>query len=101
VTVDRTDHVLDGAGITSRAAFFDAIAVALSFPTYFGRNLDALNDLLCDLSWLGPGRHVLVWTDSATLRAADPAAFRGIREVLRDAQRETRHNDRPFEAELR
>lgn len=101
MTVDRTTYVLDGAGITSKAAFFDAIAVTLSFPTYFGRNLDALNDLLRDLSWLEPGRHVLLWTDSATLRAADPAAFRGIREVLRDAQRETRHNDRPFEAELR
>lgn len=101
MTVDRTTYVLDGAEITSKAAFLDAIAAALSFPTYVGRNLDALHDSLCDLSWLDPGRHVLLWSDSATLRAADPAAFRGIREVLRDAQRETRHRDRPFEADLR
>jgi RNAse (barnase) inhibitor barstar len=33
-------------------AFYDAISKALQLPDYFGRNLDALDEMLCDLSWL-------------------------------------------------
>lgn len=35
---------------TSKEAFFREIAVALEFPEYFGRNLDALWDCLTDLT---------------------------------------------------
>jgi RNAse (barnase) inhibitor barstar len=55
---DATPHVIDGP--RDKATALDAIAAALSFPDYFGRNLDALYDMLTDLSWL-PGNHVLIW----------------------------------------
>jgi RNAse (barnase) inhibitor barstar len=32
--------------------FYSQIQKGLKFPTYFGKNLDALYDCLCDFSWL-------------------------------------------------
>jgi hypothetical protein len=78
-------HALDGHGMPGKAAALDAIAAALSFPDYFGRNLDALYDCLTDLSWLPPGEHVLVWSHPDVLRDGDPGAYEGITATLRDA----------------
>ncbi|MBB4913261.1 barstar family protein [Streptosporangium saharense] len=82
---DAFAHRVDGSGITTSAEAMSAIADALSFPDYFGHNLDALYDSLTDLEWLPAGEHLLVWTRSSVLREADPAAFEGIRSVLVDA----------------
>lgn len=80
-------HVIDGAVHTDRAATMDAIAAALSFPDWFGRNLDALYDCLTDLSWLPPGEHVLIWIGADGIRQADPKSYLAIHSVLSDAQR--------------
>lgn len=44
---------LDGATIKTAADFYKAISLALSFPAYFGENLDAFYDCLNDLEWIG------------------------------------------------
>ncbi|MCU1681165.1 MAG: hypothetical protein JWQ81_1904 [Amycolatopsis sp.] len=80
-------HLVDGERALDKLSTLDAVAAALSFPDYFGRNLDALYDCLTDLSWLPPGEHVLIWPGSDRLKAADPKAYLGIRSVLSDAQR--------------
>ena len=38
--------ILDGALMTDRAAVHDLLAEKFAFPDYYGRNLDALYDLL-------------------------------------------------------
>lgn len=38
--------IFDGAEMTDRAIIHDTLAQALRFPEYYGRNLDALYDLL-------------------------------------------------------
>ncbi|MFD8499809.1 barstar family protein [Amycolatopsis sp. NPDC059657] len=80
-------HVVDGSKVTDKLSAMDAIAAALSFPEYFGRNLDALYDSLTDLSWLRPGEHVLIWPGSDRLKETDPKAYLAVRGVLSDAQR--------------
>ncbi|MFI6506270.1 barstar family protein [Streptosporangium sp. NPDC050855] len=80
-----TVHRLDGAKITTSAEAMDAIAEALDLPDHFGHNLDALYDVLTDLSWLPPGEHLLVWTEPSALRAADRPAYEAVRTVLADA----------------
>jgi RNAse (barnase) inhibitor barstar len=80
-------HLLDGDVTVDKPSTMDAIAQALSFPAYFGRNLDALYDCLTDLSWLPPGEHVLIWVNSDHLKQAEPGTYLSIRSVLSDAQR--------------
>ncbi|GHE36476.1 hypothetical protein GCM10017673_43850 [Streptosporangium violaceochromogenes] len=80
-----TEHRIDGDHITTSAEAMDAIAEALSFPGYFGHNLDALYDCLTDLKWLSPGEHLLVWSQPASLLSRDPAAYEAIRNTLHDA----------------
>ncbi|MGH3516676.1 MAG: barstar family protein [Haloechinothrix sp.] len=78
---------MNGAALNDKFSALDAIAAALSFPEWFGRNLDALYDCLTDLSWLPAGEHVLIWVSSGGLAAADPKAYLAIRSVLSDAAR--------------
>ncbi|WP_367115097.1 barstar family protein [Actinophytocola sp.] len=78
-------HEVDGTGVRGKVEALDAIAAAMSFPDWFGRNLDALYDSLRDLSWLPAGEHVLVWSAPEVLQAADPRAYQTIVDVLRDA----------------
>ena len=60
-------------------------AAALSFPDWFGHNLDALYDCLTDLSWLPAGEHVLVWSHPEVLRQRDPDGYAGVSAALCDA----------------
>ena len=80
-------HVLDGSAQEDKLGTLDAIAEALSFPAYFGRNLDGLYDCLTDLSWLPSGEHVLIWVASDVLKGADPRAYLAVHSTLSDAQR--------------
>lgn len=79
------EHPIDGTVIQGKDDFYDAVADALSFPEWFGRNLDALFDSLRDLSWLPAGEHVLVWSKPEVFEQADPEGYRQIVEVLADA----------------
>lgn len=79
-------RVLDGSGVRTKAEMLDALAEALDFPGYFGRNLDALNDLVNDLP---PGEHSLLWQRPDVLRASDPDAYEQILDILGHADRLT------------
>ena len=79
------EHTIDGTGIRTKADFYDAVAAALSFPDWFGRNLDALSDCLRDLSWLPDGEHVLVWSAPEVFEDADPDGYEAVTDVLADA----------------
>lgn len=77
---------VDGSGIRTKTAMLDALASALNFPAYFGRNLDALNDLVNDLP---PGEHTLTWRHPDALREGDPYAYAQILDILSNADRLT------------
>lgn len=65
--------------VASKAEALTALAQAMAFPAYFGRNLDALVDCLRDVA----GPTVLVWDGWSLLTQADPGAGRAIAEILR------------------
>ena len=80
----------------SKAELLDAVAYALDFPGWTGRNWDALADALADLSWLPAGPHVLVWPVPERLRDADPAAYATAVEVLHAATSTSAGSARPL-----
>ena len=87
-------HLVRAAG--SKAEFLDAVAAALDFPGWTGRNWDALADAVTDLSWLPPGPHVLVWSAPERLRTADPGAYETAVDVLAEAAQGSAGSARPL-----
>ena len=73
--------ILDSTALASRDAFHDAMAEALSFPDWYGRNLDALHDLLTAL----PEDTHLVFRNWAQAEAALGNYANGIRKALTHA----------------
>lgn len=43
---------IDCRGLTTESQFFDRISTILEFPDYFGKNWDAMLELINDLEWL-------------------------------------------------
>jgi len=52
---------LDVVAVEAKADLFDSLARALAFPGWFGRNWDALEDVLSDLSWRKGDGHVVLF----------------------------------------
>jgi RNAse (barnase) inhibitor barstar len=91
----EVEHLAAGAGrsffrvecklIRGKGALLDRLARALRFPDWFGRNWDALEECLTDLSWL-EAKGVVVLLDGADAFAeAAPEDFASGLEVLRSA----------------
>lgn len=73
---------LDTTSVDSVPAFYDEVTRAWGLPTWFGRNLDALFDVLGDLTTT---RVVLVWDGLRQLAEVDPMHASAVLDVLRDA----------------
>jgi len=56
----------------TKESLLDAVAGVLAFPDYFGRNWDALDECLRDLTWLEASGIVLVLEGSRTAWQATP-----------------------------
>jgi Barstar (barnase inhibitor) len=63
---------LRGSEITGRHELMDGLAVGFSFPDYFGRNWDAVDECLRDLSWLPARGYVLVVTAAEGVWRREP-----------------------------
>lgn len=72
------------SGATTKAEALDAIGAALSFPRWYGHNLDALWDCLLDLS----EPTALVWTGWEPLAVHAPREWSKLVELLTDRARE-------------
>ncbi|MCW2749746.1 MAG: hypothetical protein JWR83_856 [Aeromicrobium sp.] len=73
---------LDTTGVASMAEFYDTVASSWRLPTWFGRNLDALFDVLGDLT---TEPTVLVWNGLRQLAEIDPIQAGAVLDVFRDA----------------
>lgn len=73
---------LDGAAIRDKASFLDACATAMQFPSYFGRNWDALNDCLTDLSWAPASGYIVLYDQVANFAHGQPREWATARAVL-------------------
>jgi RNAse (barnase) inhibitor barstar len=74
------------SGITSKATLLKELARHLRFPDYFGVNWDALDECICDLSWLPPGTILLRHLDLPL--ASDVSNAKTYLSILANAVRE-------------
>jgi len=98
----RADDIADavrGSGIAladidvSKGDVLEAFARALAFPDWFGRNWDALEDCLGDLSWRKADGHVLL---IAGFEAVPRDELGVLREVLASSAEFWAGRGRPF-----
>lgn len=82
---------LDGVGTGSVTDFHTAVAEALAFPSYYGRNLDALEDCLRAV----PATTVLLWDAWAPFARSEPRVFAVALELLGAALTVLLHGDGP------
>lgn len=113
-TVRRTSEAtgrlflpIDGTNVSSKRDFLLACAEALQAPAYIGRNWDALEEALRDLSWLAPltsanhrGYVVLLDPAAPFIRRA-PAEWATARAVLQSAINHWRDTPTPLTVLLR
>lgn len=78
---------LDTRQVRDSAELYDQIASAWDLPSWFGRNLDALWDVLGDLA-VSP--LLVVWTGYGDLADVDPELAQTVLELLRDASTQAR-----------
>jgi hypothetical protein len=77
---------LDGAAVPDKAALIEAMAAAFKFPSYFGKNWDALLDCLRSLPEFNPaGGYVLAIKSYSGLLARCPGERSDFTEVVSDA----------------
>ncbi len=76
---------IDGRLITSPQALHTQLKAAMCFPDYYGANLDALYDMLTDIS----EPVCIAVTDSAAAKAALDEYFWRFLDVVSDANKKT------------
>lgn len=91
-----TAYVVDCDRARSRSAVLRAVVKAVDFPEFFGGNLDALYDCLCD-TVLDHKTGLFLWFDN--LHSGDPALTddaAAILAVCEDVVEFAKNNDRRF-----
>jgi hypothetical protein len=80
---------VDGRRCRTKGGLLDELARALEFPAHFGRNWDALEDCLNDLSWLEADGYVIGVTSAhAVLAREEPEEYDTFVSILEAAGRE-------------
>ena len=82
---------LDVVTVDVKDNLFDSLARALALPDWFGRNWDALEDVLGDLSWRKGDGHVVIFR---TFPVGED--FRILVDVLRTTAEYWAGRGRPF-----
>ncbi len=53
---------IDGNSVLTLNSFYSLLKKELKFPPYFRKNLDSLDECLCDLSWLNESKIIFLFT---------------------------------------
>jgi len=74
-----------GQGITDKASFFAACAEVMEFPDYFGKNWDAFEECLTDLSWAKADGYVVLFDKAGPFEAISPQDWRTAMDIFGQA----------------
>ena len=80
------------ASIRTKQQLLDCLARELRFPAHFGDNWDALEECLCDLSWLDPCV-LIVLSHESIPRLPNDKTLTTYLQILRDVSRQPAANN--------
>ena len=75
---------IDGLACSTMALVYRRLQDQLSFPDYFGHNLDSLDEMLSDLEWVPQKRIRLIITDIPHLLSEDADKKESFLELLNE-----------------
>lgn len=82
---------LDGARVDTKADFLRAAGDALGFPDWAGRNWDAFEELVNDLSWLpGAKGYLLFFERASSLAGSHPEVLSVALDIMETAAQSRR-----------
>ena len=92
---------LQGESIHSKPGLIDALTRTVPLPAYQGRNWDALEESLRDLSWTRQGSHpatgyLLIWSAPYALARSQPTTMDTALSVLQEVSDFWRQEGVPF-----
>jgi RNAse (barnase) inhibitor barstar len=87
---------LDLKNVAGKAGLLSRIAKEFNFPHWFGKNWDALNDCLSDLSWLDGNGWVIILESAKDFAEKEPEVFRTAVEVFQAVSDYWREAGKPF-----
>lgn len=87
---------IDATPIKTKSQFLGLLGRALSFPSWYGRNWDALEDCLTDLSWIAEAGLVIEIEGYSTYAQADPDGFAILLDIFKTSAEYWRSEGRPF-----
>jgi len=68
-------RVFQIAGVADKVELLASLAAKLAFPSYFGRNWDALDECLADMSWAPSRGYIVVAADLTEFLSRHPTEF--------------------------
>jgi len=76
---------VDLGGTAGKSALMETLGAALKLPSHFGRNWDALADVLQDDQWLGDHGIVAVLRNAEVFRKAHPADWEMLSDIFAES----------------
>lgn len=87
---------IDLAGVRDKQGFLAVLAKELAFPAWFGRNWDALDDCLADMSWHQGKGFLVIFAHWGDFLAGAPLEFAMALRVFAAAADAWREEGVPF-----
>jgi hypothetical protein len=89
-------YAVPGEEVTSKETLMDLLSRSLNFREWFGKNWDALRDVLRDFSWSRSGGYVILFRNAHVLARNAPDEFRTFIGVAADVTHDWREWEVPF-----
>lgn len=92
---------INGMAVADKPTFLVAAGQALAFPEYYGRNWDAFEEMVNDLSWIRSAGYLILYDYVYHFAAAQPEAMQTALAIFQSAARNWQREGIPFYVLLR
>ena len=92
---------IEGREVNDKQQFLAAVGQAFAFPDYYGRNWDAFEEMINDLSWIPATGYLLLYDHAHRFASSQPEAWQTAISILQSAAIRWQQAGVPFYVLLR